>query len=206
MHVVYIFLDEAREGFFARRVVEKAPPVYRSRVAAMASPAARARTMAGLWLLEQGLARLGYEAERVHRLGFSPAGRPEIADGPFFSISHSERLVACALEPKHPIGLDVEARREGVSARLRQAIASTGDFFDAWCAREATVKASGRVGLARIRAVEIDDMIATLDIRSWHLAPLTLAPGYSAWVASAESFGPGALSCRDYGDCLKGCS
>lgn len=202
MVVVYIVLNDAREGLFERRPARHAPPAYRPRIEAMTSPAARARTMAGLWLVEQGLATLGAPAERIHRLGFGPGGRPAFADGPFFSVSHSDALVACALNSESAIGLDVEKRRANVAPRLRAAIASAGDFFDAWCAREATVKASGRVGLARIRAARIDGATARLDSRDWHLAPLALVPGYAACAAGARPLPRAAIACVDCSDRL----
>ncbi|MGN8158225.1 4'-phosphopantetheinyl transferase family protein [Salinisphaera sp. RV14] len=202
MLVVYIVLDPAREALFAERSATRAPPAYRARVEAMGSAAARARTMAGLWLLEQGLALLDLPPERIEGLGFGAGGRPQFADGPSFSISHSGGLVACAVDAEGVIGLDVEQRRDGVSPRLRRWVAPDGDFFAAWCAREAAVKASGRVGLARIRATTIDGAFACLDGHRWHLLPLSLAPGYAACLAAARTLAPAAIGCVDAGDRL----
>ncbi len=199
MVVVYILLGEAREALFAERPTALAPPAYRARIEAMRSLEARARTMAGLWLLEQGLAILDIAPTRLDVLGFGPGGRPEFADGPCFSISHSGALVACALDTAGTIGLDVEQRRDGIAPRLQRSVAPDGDFFEAWCAREATVKASGRVGLARIRAATIDGAIAYLDDRRWYLAPLSLAPGYAACLAGTRPLAPAAVECVDAG-------
>ena len=193
MVVVYIVLDDAREALFAERSAALAPMAYRARLEAMRSAGARARTMAGLWLLEQGLAMLGGAPGRIDGLGFGAGGRPEFADGPCFSISHSGRLVACALDDARVIGLDVEQRRDGISPRLSQWVAADGDFFDMWCAREATVKASGHVGLARIRAVAVDDAVARLDDRDWSLTWLALVPGYAACVAVPRRQPPAAI-------------
>lgn len=199
MVVVYIVLNQAREALFSERSTVLAPPAYRARVEAMRSLEARARTMAGLWLLEQGLAILDLAPARLDGLGFGPSGRPEFVGGPFFSISHSGALVACALDIAGTIGLDVEQRRDGISPRLQRWVAPDGDFFEAWCAREATVKASGRVGLARIRAATIDGAIAHLDDRRWYLAPLSLAPGYAACLAGTRPVAPAAIECVDAG-------
>lgn len=200
MPVFYIVLDKVRESRFARRSVAAVPPVYRQRVESMTSMAARARTVAGLWLLEQGLNMIGFDTGRMRCLGFAPGGRPVFSGGPSFSISHSEQLVACALDHDNTVGLDVERQRGGIQPRLQHSIAPTGDFFEAWCAREATVKASGHVGLARIRAVELDGSVARLDGRDWHLFSLMLAPGYTACVASDHPRGPAGIICKDIGD------
>lgn len=202
MNVVYIFLDKQREAFFAARPVAALPPAYRSRVAAMTSSAARARTVAGLWLLGQALATAGRPAAALEQVGFAAGGRPELRGGPWFSISHSEALVACALAQDGPIGLDVEQRRAHVSPRLAERMTPPGgDFFAAWCAREATVKASGRVGLARVRAIELTDDIARLDGYAWPLCPLTLDAGYAACLAAVPgaALEPEDIACRDLG-------
>ncbi len=144
---------------------------------------AQAQTVAGLLLLRHALA----DEAAWQRLGRSATGRPEIANGPSFSISHSGDLVACAIAETGPLGLDVEARRDNVSPRLITRIATAEhDFFTAWCAREATVKASGRVGLARVRAIELGRAHARLDDVDWPLRWLDLAPGYTACLAVAS--------------------
>ncbi|WP_353214858.1 4'-phosphopantetheinyl transferase family protein [Salinisphaera hydrothermalis] len=203
MLVVYIVLDDAREALFAERPAAWAPAAYRARLDAMRSREARARTMAGLWLLEQGLGRLGHAPDHLDGLGFAAGGRPRFAEGPGFSISHSGQLVACALDEADVVGLDVEQRREGISPRLQQWVAADGDFFDRWCAREATVKASGHVGLARIRAVVVDDAIARLDDRDWHLTWLSLVPGYAACVAGPADSRPATIETTDCSALIK---
>lgn len=162
------------------------PEAYRDRVAAMTHAPARARTTAGLWLLGQALAERNRPAD-LARVGRSATGRPEIAGGPYFSISHSGDLVACALDEHEPVGLDVERRRSGISPRLERTIAGGDeDFFNAWCAREATVKLTGRVGLARIREIRLDRGRAWLDGRAWRLRHLCLVPGYAACLAMPD--------------------
>lgn len=159
----------------------------------MKNPAARARTCAGLALLAQGLGHIGQDASCLERIGFDIGGRPTLTGGPSFSISHSEQLVACAIANDQVVGLDIEQRRDNISPRLirrmriGQETDNTGDFFDAWCAREATVKATGRVGLARIRAVVLTGDEAVLDNRHWALWRPVLAPGFASCVASDQA-------------------
>lgn len=165
----------------------------------MRSIEARQRTLAGLWLLDHGLRAHGCRDGTLARLGFSVAGRPEIDGGPAFNISHSETLVACAIDHEGgAVGLDVEARRSRSPARLARllsgderaaALADPQRFFDYWCAREATVKASGRVGLARIKALALHGDHARLDGRDWPLQQLELVAGYAACLASDRAIG-----------------
>lgn len=196
--IVYLVLDAAREQQFATRDIAWAPPVYQRRLAAMTSTAARARSMAGLWLLQQGLRSLGWPSAHFQRLGRAAEGRPEFAGGPCFSITHSAELVACALSQQLQIGLDAEQRRSGIALRLQRAIAAEGqDFFAAWCAREAVVKASGRVGLARVRALQLEGERARLDGRDWPLHWLDLAPGYAACLAAEQTLESHQIQLRD---------
>ncbi|MDA3922989.1 MAG: hypothetical protein PF501_20270 [Salinisphaera sp.] len=184
-------MNKPRESALAARPVHKAPAAYRQRLADMQSAAARARTFAGLDLLTSGLKQLGLATE-IDGIGFAAGGRPELHGGPSFSISHSGQTVACAIAQEQTIGLDIEARRDNISARLAATIQaglaanSPWDFFDAWCAREAAVKASGRVGLARIRQLEFDGANGWLDDQRWYLRPLGLVDGLAGFLASDQ--------------------
>lgn len=192
MIVLYTTLDARREASWAQQPVRSLPAPYRDRVDAMKNPAARARTCAGLALLAQGLEHIGQDASCLNRIGFDIGGRPTLAGGPSFSISHSEQLVACAIANDQVVGLDIEQRRDNISPRLMRRMSvdqethDAADFFDAWCAREATVKATGRVGLARIRAVVLTGDQAVLDGWHWALWRPALAPGFASCVASDQ--------------------
>jgi hypothetical protein len=92
-----------------------------------------------------------------------PRGKPLaiLADGtpgPHISLSHTPGLVACALSPAHPVGIDVERHRPRDFAALaayafgpreRAFVAAGGmaTFYKIWTLREALAKATGE-GLA----------------------------------------------------------
>jgi len=200
MYVVYTILDAQAEQYSANYTAADDPPAYRERLAGMQSDAARARTRTGIRLLAYTLKAIGEPAGALAAIGLSASGRPRIEGVPEFSISHSDALVACAIADDNTgrcVGLDVEARRpidvsrmaRLMSAQERCVVADEPTrFFDFWCAREATVKASGRVGLKRIREIELGTDHARLDGHSWPIAALALAPGYAACLASDEAF------------------
>jgi 4'-phosphopantetheinyl transferase len=199
VRVFYTFLDAHDQDLFIRGHGISDPPAYRERIERMANDGARRRTRAGLWLLQQLLAAAGYSGNTVERIGFSASGQPQIAGAPAFSISHSDRLVACALCDNARIGLDVEYRRLRDMTRMarlldpaeRQHVERTPiAFFDYWCAREATVKASGRVGLKRIRAIDLEGNTARLDDHPWCLNAIDLSSDYAACLASDRPIGP----------------
>lgn len=200
MYVVYTILDSNTERCSATWPSDADPPAYRERLARMHSDASRARTRTGLRLLAHALTGSGHRPDALTRIGLAAGGRPCIHGAPEFSISHSGALVACAIasDPTSArVGLDVEAYRAMdmvkmgrlLSARERCIVADEPSrFFDFWCAREATVKASGRVGLKRIREIRLADDHAHLDAHAWPIKPLSLAPGYAACMASDRAF------------------
>ena len=76
----------------------------------------------------------------------SPVGKPFVPDGPEVSISHSGKLVVCAVG-QAALGVDVE-RERAVSPRLLARAAHAGyaggPFLYWWTAREANCKRLGR--------------------------------------------------------------
>lgn len=169
------------------------PAAYRQRLARMRSSQARARTLGGLWLLQKCAELAGFDAPPLARLGRDPHGRPQWSGGPHFNISHSGNLVACVIAGRGPIGLDVEQIRPVDTLRLGRFLApseraasaqSPEAFFSAWTAREATVKATGRAGLARIARVELGTDHASVDGERLCIQWPPLAAGYKACVAT----------------------
>lgn len=76
----------------------------------------------------------------------SPSGKPYVPGGPEVSLSHSGRLVVCAVGPA-PLGVDVERARPvspRLLARARRAGYEGGEFLRWWTAREANCKRLGR--------------------------------------------------------------
>lgn len=101
---------------------------------------------------------------RDWRFAAGPWGKPVVADrdGPHFNLSHAEGLVACALSPDVPVGIDVEPadRRAPIDVATRfspderswlldlpESERQPG-FFRLWTMKEAVVKATGR-GMAQ---------------------------------------------------------
>lgn len=86
----------------------------------------------------------------------TPLGKPYFADGPYFSITHTENHVFCALSEK-PIGIDAEELDRKINLRLADKILSPGEKlrYDAcpdkrmallrlWVLKEADAKRTGK--------------------------------------------------------------
>lgn len=171
------------------------PPAYSDRLNRMRSTRARNRTLAGLWLLQQGAPIAGFRAPELSTLGRDKHGRPLLADGPAFNISHSDNLIACAIGHQLSPGLDVEHIRPIDPARFRRVFtaaeiaAATHDqqhFFRLWTAREASVKATGRVGLTRMAGTQITGDQALIDNETLHLQWPDLCGEYVTCLATPQ--------------------
>jgi 4'-phosphopantetheinyl transferase len=104
----------------------------------------------------------GVGAARAGPFALEPAGKPYIAGGPAFSLSHSDQLALIAVAPSGPIGVDLErARATTMEIRRRALIEAAGlalggprhDEADrllaAWTRLEALAKALG-AGMGRL--------------------------------------------------------
>ena len=158
----------------------------------------------GLRLCLAGL--LGEDPGRL-RLAATSAGKPFLADAdgraqehaPLFNISHSGDLILLALHGLHPGGVDVERRRPqrdwrpiarrclepDALARIEslEPAAQALGFLEAWCALEASLKASGS-GLAGPRP-------GSLPCRLW---PVELPADYRGAVALTDRAGGAAAA------------
>ena len=136
------------------------------------------------------------------RLVYGPNGKPEL-DEPFagvglrFNLSHSDRLVLCAVTRGRRVGVDVERVRplidwekiaermftpgEAHHLRLLSEAERSAAFFTAWTRHEARVKGHGeRLDRARDLA----------EAEGWTVQTLTPAPDYVATVAVEGPISP----------------
>lgn len=195
MRLSYLYLNAAARAYFMTQASDRAPAAYHERLRRMQHPQARVQTLAGLWLLHQLLAASG-QAQLLQTLFIDAHKRPCFAQGPAFSISHTDDWVGCAIldsdDVAAAIGLDLQQHRAMAMPRMLRlsrpedhaAIEHDPNmFFTYWCAREAVVKATGRVGLKRIRQTRINADTAVLDDQHWQLVRPVIAPGLATCIA-----------------------
>lgn len=118
--------------------------------------AARGATLAGIALALIGAERLSPAGRRVAELVFPVDGKPSFADGPYFSVSHSDDRVACALSPTHDVGLDVEGIADDATAQR-------GEQLRRWTAIEAALKAAA-LGMRRAREVHLEPDLSAAEV------------------------------------------
>lgn len=121
-------------------------------------PEARRASLAGLGLVLVGAARLSQREFPPQAFTFPPAGKPRLAGGPHFSISHSKLAVSCIVCAATDCGIDIEDRLESADsatvAKLRR-----------WTATEAALKAAG-LGLRAAGEVVLADRLGHAVVRS----------------------------------------
>ncbi len=179
--------DEALERSWLPRL----PAAKRASVLRIRDPMGRNASLLGVALLESALAEIGIALDS-ESLGYPLNGKPQLAGGPDFSISHTRGLVACAVAERGRIGLDLEATGSvapATAARVldtkERAALDRGalDPTDAWVMKEAVVKLHGR-GIGALASVHLRAHQALLEGATAWLHRLTLAHGYTAWLAS----------------------
>lgn len=150
----------------------------------------------GKLLLLEGLKSQGYGADCLERVEVDENGRPFIADGVDFNISHSGGAVLCAISRHAKVGIDVEVLRclqpdhftlcmthQQIEAFHRAADPAKA-LLELWVAKESVAKANG-VGLGiDFRKMICSPQSILIDETVYQLYPLDLDPAYLCCVAT----------------------
>lgn len=152
----------------------------------------------GKHLLTAALREEGFPGD-LKGLEYSAYGRPYLAGGPDFNISHSGTRVACVIGKQGGVGLDLEEIRDmdindfkGQFSELeweaiQKATQPLTAFYHFWTAKECLSKADGRglnLPLADLR-IENNTQIQ-LDGRSWNILPVSFFEDYACHVATEK--------------------
>lgn len=126
-------------------------------------------------------------------------GKPFIAGGPEFNISHSGNIVVLALAESGELGIDIEEIRavnfEEYSLYLPEitnlhkkldAYHANNLFFDCWTRKEAVLKACGEGLLAPLEQVILKEDTAHFLGKSWFIEKLLIEEGYCCHVATDQ--------------------
>lgn len=101
-------------------------------------------------------------------------GKPRLASGPFFSLSHTAHLIAVAVSEAHEVGVDVEVIRphatgfaeryfsDAEQAAVSAAPAPESELIRIWTAKEAEGKRLGMGLSAGIKALSTDNTCSEL--------------------------------------------
>ena len=141
-------------------------------------PEARRASLSGLGLVLMAAARLTRQEFPSRAFTFPQQGKPRLAGGPFFSISHSLSRVACIVCAETDSGIDIEDLQETVKA-------AAVTKLQRWTATEATLKAAG-LGLRAASEVVLADSLAhaLIGCERYELQAVDVVPGVVGHVAA----------------------
>ncbi|WP_445222796.1 4'-phosphopantetheinyl transferase superfamily protein (plasmid) [Bradyrhizobium sp. Pa8] len=152
-------VERTRAGRFARRQLAR-------------------RFVAGRVIMRHALGRLRGVRPADVAITYNVWGKPEVAGGPFFNLSHTGRTALFAVDELAPIGVDIEVEDPAAEQGWFDAILSARERaeFDAgdravsallrlWVRKEAIVKAIG-CGFS-LAADALDIGLREVDVRNW---------------------------------------
>lgn len=149
----------------------------------------------GRMLLKEGLNDLG-KTEEFENIKYHPSGKPFLKDV-FFTISHSDTKVVCAITTQGEIGVDIEKVKqveiEAFKAfftdiewkEINAAASPINKLYWYWTRKESIIKALG-VNLSHLHKIELD---ATKDHfiekgKKWFLMDLDFGEGFHGALCS----------------------
>ncbi len=155
------------------------------------------RLTAGKYLLKNLLSDCGFSTDVFSSYEIDVMGKPFIKGFHPFNITHSGRVVACAVLPQEGnIGIDVEKIREIEVTKFDKQFSPLEmmrilagkepmqTFFDFWTMKEAVMKADGRGMRIPLHSIRLKGDHATIDDTGakWNLYPLELDESVKAHV------------------------
>ncbi len=139
----------------------------------------RYQDLYGKLLLIIALNNLGYNRDYIKNIKYTKYNRPFFIDNLDFNISHSEKMVMCAISKTKRIGIDVEKIREIdmnnfldiMSKEQWEQIYSNRnpnvEFFKIWTIKESVIKADGRGLVLPLKDIRIVDNRVFLEKNCW---------------------------------------
>jgi phosphopantetheinyl transferase len=141
---------------------------------------ARRASLCAIALAVLGASRVAPPGALVRQFVFVPGAKPELHDGPKFSVSHAPEHVACIISDTVAPGLDIEPWRPHDSSPDRQRLRR-------WTATEAVLKAAG-LGLREVGQVRVAEDLSAAQVGAarYLLQEVRSIPHHACHVASAE--------------------
>jgi phosphopantetheinyl transferase len=141
---------------------------------------ARRASLCGIALALLGASRVTPPGVLVRQFVFVPGAKPQLHDGPKFSVSHTPENVACIISDTVTPGLDIEPWRPHDLSPDRQRLRR-------WTATEAVLKAAG-LGLREAGQVRVAEDLSAAQVGAarYLLQEVRSIPHHAGHVASAE--------------------
>jgi len=153
--VLYIVVKEPIQKSLFSLLCSQMPSAIQRKINSFRKWEDRQASLLGRVLLRQSLCASGLSERLLTQIEYGKFGKPYLADGPHFNITHSYPYIICAVDQQNEVGIDVETIRdidiedflEQFTALEAEALALTANpislFYSLWCKKEAIVKAQG---------------------------------------------------------------
>lgn len=186
------FLPENISSATHHQWLDELPKIKRKKIHSLTSKQDQHRSLIGNQLLKTGMRLLGETDFTLDELEYTALGKPYTSRPVFFSISHANELVCCALSGKNKIGIDTELRskkqqielsRYFSTDELEQISKDTTSLPDLWTRKEAVSKAHDDKGLQDIPEIKLEKYTAKLHSGQWWIYPVDLHSSYITHIA-----------------------
>jgi 4'-phosphopantetheinyl transferase len=190
--IIYTHTDPILEGALIASLVEKMPEDTIFKLNQYKKESDFRLHLFGRVILLKQLTELGYPANVLEYLHYTPHGRPYLNGVLDFNISHSGNVVMCAMGDHVRLGIDVE-KAELVDIYDYQEIFTikewdliitsldvTAKFYELWTLKEALVKAEGKGWSAPFKSIIMQNDLLYLEAKAWHYQKLDFSKGYVA--------------------------
>ncbi len=141
------------------------------------------RSLCGLYLLKTGLEKLDLPRNAWSSIRFESQRKP-IADYPVdFSISHTNKLILCAISLSTKVGADAEyLEPENGRKQHRNKLQAIRD----WTCKEAVIKAHGQSSAVDINRVQLAHNRGRFKGNLWYIHAINLHPDYILHLATHD--------------------
>jgi len=158
----------------------------------------RQAKLLGKLLLIEAFQRFGFGHDVLNHLSYDAFGRPFLAVGGDFNISHSGGCVICAATDKGRVGIDIEEIRHINMADFKHSMTSAewasiqnsnrphSTFFEYWTIKESVLKAHGQGLSIPLNEIHIHKDRAILYNETWFLKEVFLASDYACCLATDQ--------------------
>lgn len=209
----YTNLDSPLPPSAVRLFLQNLPSNKAQTISRLEDDKQRSASVLGLVLLDRAMQQLGIGDLSDHQLNFSPGRKPSCSANIEFNITHSDNLVACAVNQQSPLGIDSEtmSRKHRVALRhafnegeLEQLSNGSENFLDLWVKKEAVAKAAG-YGIADLKHIQLDQHTARYQNQLWFLHHLRLDDNEVSYLACKQRNPVIKLQYHSFTDCLNHC-
>lgn len=140
-------------------------------------------SLAGLKLLQLGVSKLSNSEFSLSQLHFPFQKKPFVKEDIDFNISHSGKVVCCAISEDLNIGIDIELQRDVSTATMTKFLSENNwgsdesnkqRFFKLWTIYESIIKAANHGSIFNIENIVLEEEKGIYQEKNWYFYPINI--------------------------------